>query len=194
MLTMLLLYLEFFKIGLFAMGGGLAALPFLVRLASTHPEWLTMQEISNMIAVSESTPGPIGINMATYVGNSVGSGVFGTVFGGAFGGIVATLGEVTPSIIIILIVARILEVFKDNQYVKWAFYGLRATVIALIAYAAYHVYRVALFNGSTVKWIEVGFFAIFMILMLKFEKVHPLIWIFIAAIIGIIFKLPSLPS
>lgn len=193
MLTLLLLFLEFFKIGLFAIGGGLATLPFLMQLAVTHPDWLTLRDITNMIAVSESTPGPIGINMATFVGNSVGSGMFGTVWGGMLGGLVATLGEVAPSIIIILIVARVLEAFQDNKYVKRAFNGLRATVIALIAYAAYQVYRVALFDGPNVKMLEVVLFAVFMFVMLKFKNVHPIVWIAFAAAFGILFKLPSLP-
>ena len=186
MTTLLLLYFEFFKIGLFAIGGGLATLPFLINLVSAHPDWLTMQDVSNMVAVSESTPGPMGINMATYVGNNVGNMVFGNTFGGVIGGILATLGEVTPSIIIIVIVAGILAKFKENKYVKWAFYGLRATVIALISYAACQVYKIALFKDSEPKVLELILFILLLACMIKYKKIHPVAWIAIAAVIGII--------
>ena len=109
------LYWEFFKTGLFAVGGGMATLPFLQNIGETTG-WYTYGDLMNMLAVSESTPGPIGINMATYVGFTV---------GGVPGAIIATLGEVTPSIVVILIVAAILRSFRDNVYVDWAFYGCR---------------------------------------------------------------------
>lgn len=188
-LSLLSLYLEFFKIGLFAIGGGLATLPFLINLTQTHPQWMSLADISNMIAISESTPGPIGINMATFVGNNVGTAISDSMFGGVVGGIVATLGEVSPSIIVILIVARVLSVFKDNKWVKYAFYGLRAVVIALIANAAIQVYRVALFMNGTPRWLEIGLFAVLMTLMLKFKKISPLIWLICSAVLGIIFQL-----
>ena len=186
MMTFVLLFLEFFKIGLFAIGGGLATLPFLIDLASKYPTWLTMQDVSNMIAVSESTPGPMGINMATFVGNNVGSMVTGNSLGGILGGLCATLGEVTPSIIIIIIVAGILSKFKSNKYVKWAFYGLRATVIALIGYAACQVYKVAFFTDGMVRWPKLILFFLLLFGMVKFKKVHPVVWIFVAAAIGLI--------
>lgn len=186
MTTLLLLYFEFFKIGLFAIGGGLATLPFLINLASSHPDWLTMQDVSNMIAVSESTPGPMGINMATYVGNNVGNMVFGNGAGGVLGGILATLGEITPSLIIIMIIAGILAKFQENKYVKWAFYGLRATTIALISYAACQVYKVALLKGSEPKFPALILFILLLACMIKYKKVHPVVWIAIAAVIGII--------
>ena len=190
-MTLLLLFYEFFKVGLFAIGGGLATLPFLVNLSETHPEWITMQDISTMIAVSESTPGPMGINMATYIGNKVGQITFGTPIGGILGGFIATLGEITPSIIIIILIAGILDRFKENKYVKWAFYGLRAIVIALIAYAAWGVYKVALLSGSTIRIPETIIFAAFIFLMLRFKKITPTLWILIAAILGIILKMPT---
>ena len=121
------LFYEFFKIGLFALGGGLATLPFLYNLAAKYP-WFDASMLPNMIAVSESTPGPIGVNMATYAGYSA---------AGISGGIVATLGLVTPSIIIIMIIAGFLNKFQENLYVKSAFYGLRPAVTALIAIAGF---------------------------------------------------------
>ena len=185
-MTMLLLFWEFFKIGLFSIGGGLATLPFLVNLASKRPDWLTMNDISNMIAISESTPGPMGINMATFVGNNVGQHFFGTVWGGLIGAIISTLGEVAPSIIIIMIIARVLNRFKESKIVQWAFYGLRAVVIALIAYAAWGVYEVALFAEGAVLVPELIIFLILLAGMVLFKKVHPIIWIAAAAVIGIV--------
>lgn len=119
------LFWEFFKVGLFAVGGGMATLPFLKEIG-TATGWYTYTELMNMLAVSESTPGPIGINMATYVGFTVG-GVPGTV--------IATLGEVTPSIIVILIVAAMLKKFRDSRLVANAFYALRPASTGLIGAA-----------------------------------------------------------
>ena len=120
------LYWEFFKTGLFAIGGGMATLPFLKDIGATTG-WFSQTDLMNMLAVSESTPGPVGINMATYVGYTV---------GGVPGAIVATIGEVTPSIIVILIVAAMLAKFRDSQYVANAFYGLRPASTGLIGAAA----------------------------------------------------------
>jgi len=119
------LYWEFFKTGLFAVGGGMATLPFLKDIGE-KTGWYTYTDLMNMLAVSESTPGPIGINMATYVGFTV---------GGPLGSVVATIGEVTPSIIVILIVAALLKSFRDNKYVNHAFYGLRPASTGLIGAA-----------------------------------------------------------
>ena len=185
----IILFLEFFKIGLFAVGGGLATLPFLTELTDTHPMWLTMEDVSNMIAVSESTPGPMGINMATFVGNNVGSMVTGNSFGGVIGGIIATLGEVLPSLIIIMIIAGIMKKFMDNRYVKWAFYGLRASVIALIASAAISVYSVSIFKNGSLRVPELIVFLLLLISMRKWKKVHPAIWILIAAAVGMLVPL-----
>ena len=126
MATYLRLCWEFFKTGLFAIGGGMATLPFLTNIGETTG-WYTQTELMNMLAVSESTPGPIGINMATYVGFTV---------GGVPGAILATLSEVAPSIIIILIIAVMLKKFRDSKYVNNAFYGLRPASTGLIGAAA----------------------------------------------------------
>ncbi len=173
------LFFSFFKIGLFAVGGGLATLPFLYELANTH-DWFSVADISNMIAISESTPGPIGINMATFVGylNS-----------GPLGAIIAPLGEVLPSIIIITIIAGFLKKFKDNKAVKDVFYGLRAASCALIAVAGLSVVKIAFF-GETFK----GFFwqgavmAVILYFAIKKLKWHPIVFIAISAVIGIVFK------
>ena len=114
----ILLFLEFFKTGLFSIGGGLATLPFLYDIADKYP-WFDRAVLADMIAVSESTPGPIGINMATYVGYET---------GGILGGILATVALVLPSVIIIIIIAKFLNKFNENKIVKSAFYGLRPAV------------------------------------------------------------------
>lgn len=174
------LYFAFFKIGLFAIGGGLATLPFLYDLAETHPLWLTAKDIADMIAISESTPGPIGINMATYAGY---------LTAGPLGGIIATLGEVSPSIIIIIVIARFLSKFDQNPYVKDAFYGLRAAVIGLIVYGGSKVFLVTMFRGTHLQYKEAILFVVLFVLAQTGKKVHPLIWILVAAIAGIVFKL-----
>ena len=178
-MILLELFFSFFKIGLFAVGGGLATLPFLYEMANTH-SWFDVELISDMIAISESTPGPIGINMATYVGylNS-----------GLLGAIIAPLGEVAPSIIIITIIAGFLKKFKDNEIVKNVFYGLRAASCALIAAAGLGVVKIAFF-GETIKeffW-EGAIMAVILYLAIKKLKWHPIVFIAISAVIGIIFK------
>jgi chromate transporter len=172
------LYLAFFKIGLFSIGGGLATLPFLYDLAQTHPFWITAKDIADMIAISESTPGPIGINMATYAGY---------LAAGPLGGVLATLGEVSPSIIIIVVIARFLSKFDQNMYVKDAFYGLRAAVIGLIVYGGSKVFLVTLFDQTHIRYPEAAMFVVLFFLAQKFRKVHPLVWILVAAISGIVF-------
>jgi len=178
-MILLELFFSFFKIGLFAVGGGLATLPFLYELANAH-DWFDARLISNMIAISESTPGPIGINMATYVGY-LNSGILGAI--------IAPLGEVAPSIIIVTIIAGFLKKFKDNEIVKYVFYGLRAASCALIAAAGLGVVKIALF-GETIKdffW-QGALMAIILYFAIKKLKWHPVIFIAISAIVGIVFK------
>lgn len=195
-MTFVIMFLEFFKTGLFAIGGGLATLPFLYDMAAKYP-WFNEAILSDMIAISESTPGPIGINMATYVGYHVGSQYFG-IPGGIFGAILTTTALVLPSLIVILIIAKFLERFKTNQFVKDAFYGLRPAVTALIAYAGYQVVAESLFRFSTFfetmqigdlfVWNAIILFIVLMVLSRVFKKIHPAAWIGIAAVIGILLK------
>ncbi len=180
----IILFLEFFKVGLFSIGGGLATLPFLYQLADKYP-WFTSGEVADMLAISESTPGPIGINMATYAGFEA---------AGVFGGIIATLGLVAPSIIIILLIARVLKKFRENKIVDDSFYGLRAVVIGLICYAAWQVVSITLFDfGSDIvlRWKECILFAILLPSVMFLKKVHPVAWVAIAAACGIIFQFPA---
>lgn len=182
------LFFEFFEAGLFAVGGGLATLPFLFEI-SEKTQWFSTQDIMNLIAISESTPGPLGVNMATYAGVTT---------AGVFGGLVATLGLITPSIIIILIVASILDKFKNSKVVQGMFAGLRPASTGLITVACLLVAKVALLRLDL--YTETGkiadafnFVAIILAIALfaglkKFKK-HPIVYIVIAAVMGIILRL-----
>lgn len=130
------LFWEFLKVGLFTVGGGLASLPFLYDI-SDKTGWYTHAQLADMVAISESTPGPIGINMATYVGFTS---------AGILGSVLATLGFIIPSIIIVSIVSKFLKKFNENKFVKGAFYGLRAVSVALICSALVSVVKISLIN------------------------------------------------
>lgn len=183
------LFIEFFKAGLFAVGGGLATLPFLYNISDKFG-WYTYADLANMIAISESTPGPVGINTATYVGNTV---------SGLLGSIVATLSLVLPSIMIIIIISHFLNKFKNSQAVKNIFYGLRPASTALIAAAGYSVVKLSLFCFETYKNtnqfldlfnIKAILFAILLLILTNIKKIkdlHPVVFIALSAIIGIIF-------
>ncbi|MBC5629051.1 chromate transporter [Clostridium sp. NSJ-6] len=188
----LMLFYEFFKTGLFAVGGGMATLPFLDAMA-LKTGWFTQAQLIDMIAISESTPGPIGVNMATYVG-------FTTA--GPLGSIIATLGLIAPSIIVILIIAKFLSKFKDSPIVKSVFYSLRPTSTALIATAGVPVIMLSLTNsdkfkssGSILDFFNFGAIVLAIILFVLTNKVkatkklHPVVFIAASAILGIIFSM-----
>lgn len=178
-MMLLTLFLEFFKIGLFAVGGGLATLPFLYELAEKY-DWVTSADISNLVAISESTPGPLGVNMATYVG---------FLQSGPIGGIIATLGLITPSVIVILIVVKILDKFKESPIVQNVFYGLRAASCALIAVAGVGVAKISFFGNNLTEFNFKGIIlAIAIFFAMRKIKWHPVAFIAISAVIGIIFK------
>ncbi len=176
----LTLFFEFFKIGLFAVGGGPATLPFLMDLTEKF-DWFSMSDLTNMVAISESTPGPIGINMATYSGFHA---------AGVLGGVISTLGLVTPSIIVIVIVAKFLSNFSENPTVKAVFSGIRPAVTALIASAVYGLFKVALMteSGIAVKPLILCVVVFFLMRIKKLQKLHPGIWLLFAAIVGIVFQ------
>ena len=195
-MTCLLLFYEFFKTGLFAVGGGLATLPFLYDMAARHPEWFTMSQLADMLAVSESTPGPLGVNMATYVGFTV---------AGIPGAVIATIGEITPSIIVILIVAAMLTKFRDSKYVANAFYGLRPASSGLIAAACAGVVLQVLLrvnNSATGLWNSfqwagslnyMGLVLAAVLLVLTnwvklTKKWHPIVFIGLSAAVGVVFR------
>ena len=187
-MTLLLLIWEFFKTGLFSIGGGLATLPFLYSMARRYP-WFTTQELSNMIAVSESTPGPIGINMATYTG-------FTTA--GIPGALLATFSLVLPSVIVIILVAKVLERFRTNRFVNSAMETLRPASVGLVGAATLTVLKVALLNADAletmdwahlVAWPSVGLFVVLLAVNLKWKKLHPIVLIVLGAAAGIALKM-----
>ena len=189
-MILLRLFWEFFKTGLFAVGGGMATLPFLYAI-SEKTGWYSSAQLADMIAVSESTPGPIGVNMATYVGFHL---------AGVAGSIVATVGLITPSVIIILLIARALQKFRENQYVDAAFYGLRPCSIGLIAAAGMLVVKITLFDFdafglsgnfvSLFRWKQIVLAAVLLILtrgIKQTKKLHPIVFIALSAVVGIVF-------
>ncbi|MBQ3381263.1 MAG: chromate transporter [Oscillospiraceae bacterium] len=189
-MILLRLFWEFFKTGLFAVGGGMATLPFLYDM-SARTGWFTQARLADMIAVSESTPGPIGVNMATYVG-------FETA--GIPGAVVATLGLICPSIIIILLIARVLKQFRESKTVDAVFYGLRPCSIALIAAAGLLVARVTFLNqdalaagfnpAELLRWKELLLAAVLLVLtrfVKPLKKLHPVVVIALSAAVGILF-------
>ena len=181
----LILAYEFFKIGLFSIGGGMATLPFLMDLTNKY-DWFTVSELTNMVAISESTPGPVGINMATYAGYNA---------AGVLGAIVATLALTAPAWIIIILIAKFLENFSENKNVKAAFYGIRPAVAALIGYAVWELLKIALVSAAEGKTqvnmvnaiVCVAAFALLQIK--KLGKLHPLAWIAAGACIGVVLKM-----
>ena len=192
------LFLEFFKTGLFAIGGGMATIPFLYEM-SDKTGWFTHADLANMIAVSESTPGPIGVNMATYVGYITGMNAGGMGFA-LLGAVTATIGLITPSVIVIMLVAAVLKKFSENRYVNSAFYGLRPASTALIAAAGITVVITNLLPINdiiekgvwAVNWQGLILAAALWVLMNKVnftKKLHPIVFIGISAAVGIIFSM-----
>ncbi len=191
-MILLRLFFEFFRAGLFAIGGGLATVPFLQDIAQ-RTAWFTSEDLANMIAVSESTPGAMGINMATYVGFSV---------AGVPGAVVATLGLVCPSIVIILAICQILQKFRESRSVEACFYGLRPASTGLIAAAGCSVAAIALLNTANwtgelaslpevFRWKAVLLAVVFFFAMRikRLKGWHPVVWIGISAVLGILFKM-----
>ena len=187
-MILLQLFWEFFKTGLFSVGGGLATLPFLYDIGS-RTGWFTAAQVADMLAVSESTPGPIGINMAVYTGYTT---------AGVPGSLCALVGIVTPSIIVILIVAAFLKAFHDNRYVQGAFYGLRPASTGLIAAAGLSVAAGSLLDLSAwtglsgvlsvVRWEAVLLAAAVFLVSRKLPKLHPAVLILACAVIGAVFR------
>lgn len=186
MTTFLIICGSFFLTGLFAIGGGLAAIPFMQQFFVDKGH-IASDLFYNMIAISESTPGPIGVNMATYIGFEK---------FGIFGGIITTLSLVLPSFVIILVIAKSYSRFQDNIYVKRGLYGIRAAVVGLIASAAYSVLTTTIL--TTDKFIsspsffsffdfrQLAIFAVIFTLYKVFNK-HPIWYILFGALCGIAF-------
>lgn len=188
-MTLLLLFYEFFKAGLFAVGGGMATLPFVLKMMDKYPAWFGTLQLADITAIAESTPGPIGVNTATYAGYSA---------AGVPGAIVASFGVVLPSFIIISLVADLLQKYRQSKLINDAFNGLRPAVSGLIAAAAYSVLTGALLRGdvgngffAAVDWRCVALFAVlFACTQIKrLSKLHPIFYILFGAGIGLLFSL-----
>ena len=165
------LALEFFKIGLFAVGGGLVTVPFLYDLTEQY-DWFTAKELTDMIAVSQSTPGPVGINMATYAGYKA---------AGVWGSLLATLSLVTPSVIVVYLISKILTKWKDNPNVLRVLGGIRPAVLALILFAGWDIAKESIVNYQTA-----GLLALLVVAM-RFYKKSAIFYIIISAVAGLIF-------
>ncbi|MBP3816034.1 MAG: chromate transporter [Firmicutes bacterium] len=185
------LFFEFLKIGMFSVGGGMATLPFLYDL-SDKTGWFTHAQIADMLAVSESTPGPMGINMATYVGYTV---------AGIPGSILASVGLILPGVILVLLIMAVLEKFRNNKYVEGAFYGLRPASVGLIAAAGILVARIAFLssdspvtvseflNGISIKAVILAVILLILTRGVKATKnLHPVVFIGFSALVGIVFS------
>lgn len=206
MLEFLLMCWEFFKTGLFSVGGGLATLPFLTQMSKDYPEWFSLSELADMVAVAESTPGPIGVNMSTYVGYKV---------FGLFGGFASTLFLVLPSFLVILFVSSVWEKYKEAESVKKIFSALRAAAIGLIISAGAGVFVSAVFPEFTTAGLTLEALAdfpnaaenfkfliasldikpliLFAVVMAatqtkKLKDLHPIFFILVSAVVGIIFS------
>lgn len=187
MILLLLLYWEFFKTGLFAVGGGLATLPFLSQMAD-KTGWFTQGQLMDMVAVSESTPGPIGINTATYVGFTA---------SGVPGALAATLGLVSPSILIILVIASFLKAFRSNRFVEGVFRCLRPASTGLIAASGLSVAAITFYTAAPegllagIQWKAVVLAAVLVLatrVIPQTKKLHPVVWIALSALAGIVFS------
>ena len=189
-MILLQLFFEFAKIGLFTIGGGMASFPFLLEL-SERTGWYTQGQLVDMVAISESTPGPIGINMATFAGY---------ITAGLPGAVIATVGLIFPTLILVLILARFLQVFRNNRYVLGAMYGLRPASTGLIASAGLSVVLLSLVNTAALEagqWgavldvkslILAAVLVIFTNVVGRTKSLHPVVFIAASAVIGIIFR------
>ena len=192
-MMLLRLFYEFFKVGLFAIGGGMATFPFLTDLAA-KTGWYTQAQLVDMVAIAESTPGPIGVNTATDVGFTV---------AGIPGALTATIGLITPSVILILIIARVLARFRDSKLVQNVFYGLRPASTGLIAAAGFSVVLLALTGAQvdsvrgllhwqgSIHWPGILLAAVLLVLTRKVKQtknLHPVVFIALSAVVGIVFR------
>ena len=193
------LFWEFCKTGLFAIGGGMATVPFLREIAD-KTGWFTAGQLADMIAVSESTPGPLGVNMATYVGYTVGSTQLGSPWMGIVGAVTATLGLIFPSIVIVLCISFFLKRFRTSTLVDAALYGLRPASVALISAAGVEIVLFAMLRVDSIyqigaaqlSWKSVALAAGVYAgtnLIPKLKKLHPIWFSLLSAIVGIILKM-----
>lgn len=167
------LFYEFFRIGLFAIGGGMVTIPFLFDLTKKF-DWFTAEELTNMIAVSQSTPGPVGVNMATYAGFQA---------AGVGGGIIATLGLVLPSVIIVILVSKLLCRCAENPLLCEVMAAVRPAVVALILQAGFELFKLSVADYYSGIFVFIFFAAVY------FYKKSPIFYIILSAILGIVLEL-----
>ena len=188
-MTALILFWEFFKAGLFAVGGGLATLPFILKMMQKYPLWFGTVSLADIVAIAESTPGPVGVNAATFAGYTA---------AGVSGALAATFGVVLPSFIIITLIAGALHKYRDNRLVNDAFTGLRPAVTGLIAAAGYSVLKLAILRGdmaagllAAVDWRCLALFAALFACtqVKKLSKVHPIFYIVAGGAVGLLLSL-----
>ncbi|MDO4493605.1 MAG: chromate transporter [Clostridia bacterium] len=187
MSTLLTLFFEFFKTGLFAVGGGLATIPFLTDMEVRFPQWFAGATVADIVAIAESTPGPIGINAATYAGFSA---------AGVLGAVTATIALTLPSFVIITIISHFFERYRSSKLVGDLFTGMRPMVAGLIAAAAWSMLQLSVFRKggaffASVDWLCLALFAALLGLMYvpKLKKLHPIVFILLGAVLGIVFSL-----
>jgi len=173
------LFWSFFKIGLFSFGGGYAALPLIQDAVVTGKGWLTMAQFTDLLTISQMTPGPIALNASTFVGTQV---------SGVLGAIVATLGCVTPSCIIVLVLAKLYYKYKNLNAMQNILFGLRPAVVALIATAGVDILFTALGIGASLDFIAIGIFAL-AFLALRIWKPSPILVISLSGAVGLIIHL-----
>jgi len=188
-MKLLYLFATFFKIGLFSIGGGLATLPFLFELAdksqASGSGWLSRAMIGDMLAVAQSSPGAVGANLSAYTGLR---------YAGIPGGYISALGLIVPSIIVIVIVARMLQAFKESALVKSLFSGFRPAAAGLLSAAGFGAITLSLWNASApvwyeyIRWKETLIFALVFFLVYKFKK-HPIVYIVAAGAVGVVLEL-----
>ncbi len=169
-MDLLILIFNFFKIGLFTIGGGLVILPLLQEVVTTYG-WLTPEQFTNMIAISQSTPGAIGINTTTFAGH--------TVYG-VLGGILASLALVLPGTILSVILLKFIDTYKENEYVKYGLNGIRTVVIGIVLVAMVNIAKVVLIDIEAVI-----LFGVMLVGVMKFKK-HPALYIIIGAVTGMV--------
>lgn len=197
-MILLKLFWEFFKTGLFAIGGGMATVPFLQDI-SAKTGWYTAGQLADMIAVSESTPGPLGVNMATYVDYTVGSEQLGSPAMGILAAVIATLGLIAPSVIIIIIIAYFLKRFRSSTLVDAALYGLRPASVALISAAGVDIVLIAVLRVDSIYHIAQSALSWKALVLAaavaaatnwkKLKKLHPIWFIAASAILGVVLKM-----
>lgn len=187
----LTLFLEFFKIGAFTFGGGYAMIPFIQETVTKH-EWLSTSQLVDFIAISESTPGAFAVNISTYVGTIIGEQYTDSIFGAILGAFCATLGTVLPAFLLILIIAKAYEKFKNNTLVEDCMFGLRSTVVGLIGATVISIGKEVFFPAdfslnilsTSTFWFSFLIFA-FMLFLLLYKKTSPILIVCLSAVLGI---------